>query len=1508
MIQFQDRRRSSWCTLPVLVLAMTVCILAPVSAAEHVINSADSIQAAINSAADGDTILLNSGTYSQYDISVTKNITIGANTAAGANAANTFIDAGNAGRIFSVTGGYNLTVDSLTLQNGQAPKGTPASYAEPGGNGGSGGCIFSDGLVTVTSSIIRDCHAGKGGDGYPGPNEMDAGTVGGDGGNGGAIYTSDEAVIDATTITRCYAGDGGAYGTYFAGTGAKGGDGGALYAMNFLTVTSSTISDCRAGNAGTSPADGGPGGNGGGIRTANYTYPISSMTMRFTTITNCSAGKAGDAGANYEDGGSGGGGGGIYSSWPTTITSSTITKCNATPTGTIRIPVSDSAASNGMGGGYMGWNYGGTLTLENSTLTGNWAPKGGGFASDGQDELRVTSSNISYNSASEWGAIYYWGSGTVYVDSSTLVGNTGGGIYTYVGQLQMNRFYNNQGMAVKTAYAGEIDAKNNWWGFNSGSLGNTSTNVTYSPWLMLCATASLNEIPLGEGTMIRPNLTFNSAGEDTSSIGFLPAGTPISYTVTGGGLFLPSAGNLTNGVNTSVFRPSITGTSTANSLVDGQSVGISIFVPVNARFTGAPSSGAAPLAVQFNDTSDCTAPLTWNWSFGDGAWFNTSDILQRNATHTYSDPGTFSVSLTVASAEDSNTTAEAGFITTRIPPPSVSRINPATGVNSTTIGIANLTGTYFNTTVLTTTVRLNRTGYADIPATAVTVLDSTNITCTFDLTHQPAGSWNVVVKNPDLQEGMLAGAFEIQTPSPAVSGITPSLGSNSTTVAVTDLAGTGFWPGALTTTVKLNGTGYPDIAATSVQVPSATKITCSINLTDQRIGLRNVVVTNPDGKTAVLANAFEVKPPVPTITGVAPSGGLVTGGTFVTITGRGFTNASSVMFGTTATSAYTVNSDTEINATSPAHAAGTVDILITTDGGTNPAGAPDRFIYAYVAAPVADFSGTPLEGQAPLTVTFTDRSTNDPATWQWSFGDGNTSIVQSPTHTFTKSGAYTISLNATNDLGGTTKTRTGYVTVTATTQNTDPVVDGITYGTSGGNQTAVVNLTQVKGTVTQPDQNSVVIQNPEAGWSEMTLVSTGPVTNTGGNLNLSDISEVVMTTEPVTATLNQSTIGTVSVQITIPMTQVPTGLSIQQTIYEGANQEARNAFQLAATSSNLNVDAVAYTVEIRNSAPFNANLTGASNPVTLTMSVNHAWVVANGGTDAIRIIRSAEDGTKEVLATRFVSYDPATGKDSFEGTSIKGLSVFGIAAVSGLSSSAVFVSGGDADPDTPATAPVTTVRANVGGNSGIKSVSATGAGISGLIVTGITRTGLGTGIPAAPGTVYQYISLTPARYTTITAAEIAFTVPTAWLNEHGFTPQDIILSHYTNGVWMNLPTTVGTTKDGQVSFTAASPSFSLFAISGVHNDGGINATEPVTTAAIRETDTPATPAATTRAPVAAVKTTTMAPAEPAPPSATFPLMTVALIGAGTIVLVGSGWYIRRWWRRRQNPALFREYD
>ncbi|MEW5924263.1 MAG: PKD domain-containing protein, partial [Candidatus Zixiibacteriota bacterium] len=91
----------------------------------------------------------------------------------------------------------------------------------------------------------------------------------------------------------------------------------------------------------------------------------------------------------------------------------------------------------------------------------------------------------------------------------------------------------------------------------------------------------------------------------------------------------------------------------------------------------------------------------------------------------------------------------------------------------------------------------------------------------------------------------------------------------------------------------------------------------------------------------------------------------------------------------------------------------------------------DINVVSYEVPPVADFSGNPTSGTVPLTVNFTDLSTNNPTSWSWTFGDGGTSTAQNPSHTYNSEGTYTVSLTATNAYGYDTETKTGYITVNA---------------------------------------------------------------------------------------------------------------------------------------------------------------------------------------------------------------------------------------------------------------------------------------------------------------------------------------------------------------------------------------------------------------------------------------------------------------------------------------------
>jgi len=73
--------------------------------------------------------------------------------------------------------------------------------------------------------------------------------------------------------------------------------------------------------------------------------------------------------------------------------------------------------------------------------------------------------------------------------------------------------------------------------------------------------------------------------------------------------------------------------------------------------------------------------------------------------------------------------------------------------------------------------------------------------------------------------------------------------------------------------------------------------------------------------------------PAATVTAISPISGSANGGTAVTITGTGFLSGASVKLGGAAATGVTVVSSTSISATTPAHAAGTVDVVVTnTDG------------------------------------------------------------------------------------------------------------------------------------------------------------------------------------------------------------------------------------------------------------------------------------------------------------------------------------------------------------------------------------------------------------------------------------------------------------------------------------------------------------------------------------------------------------------------------------------------
>ena len=193
-------------------------------------------------------------------------------------------------------------------------------------------------------------------------------------------------------------------------------------------------------------------------------------------------------------------------------------------------------------------------------------------------------------------------------------------------------------------------------------------------------------------------------------------------------------------------------------------------------------------------------------------------------------------------------------------------------------------------------------------------------------------------------------------------------------------------PAAGGTTVTIRGEGltgankvlFGTVPAKSFTVNSATQITA---LSPAGSGTVDVTVTTPGGPSATsTADQFTyvyvpAPAPVPFIKSISPTLGPVTGGTKVTITGTDLTGANKVLFGTVPAKSFTRVSATQVTAVSPA-GSGTVDVRVTTPGGTSETSNADRFTYVYVPAPVPfikSISPTlgPVTGGTKVTITGT---------------------------------------------------------------------------------------------------------------------------------------------------------------------------------------------------------------------------------------------------------------------------------------------------------------------------------------------------------------------------------------------------------------------------------------------------------------------------------------------------------------------------------------------------------
>jgi uncharacterized repeat protein (TIGR01451 family) len=232
----------------------------------------------------------------------------------------------------------------------------------------------------------------------------------------------------------------------------------------------------------------------------------------------------------------------------------------------------------------------------------------------------------------------------------------------------------------------------------------------------------------------------------------------------------------------------------------------------------------------------------------------------------------------------------------------------------------------------------------------------------------------------------------------------------------------------LTATVLVSPTGTVTPAAT-VFLPLITKLAAH-----SPVGVPTLIIAKTAPATATMGAPITYTLRITNI-GLAPATNLVitdaipSGASFVSggnaVSGGVVSWTLPTLAGGTATQmSFVVTATTTISNS---------DYRVSASGGISATGAMP-VVTVVLPSPEADFSADPQTGLIPLTVTFNNNS-REATSFQWRFGNGITSTLINPTHTYTQIGVYTVTLNAYGPAGSATAT----TVITAT----DEAINGL---------------------------------------------------------------------------------------------------------------------------------------------------------------------------------------------------------------------------------------------------------------------------------------------------------------------------------------------------------------------------------------------------------------------------------------------------------------------------------
>lgn len=223
-------------------------------------------------------------------------------------------------------------------------------------------------------------------------------------------------------------------------------------------------------------------------------------------------------------------------------------------------------------------------------------------------------------------------------------------------------------------------------------------------------------------------------------------------------------------------------------------------------------------------------------------------------------------------------------------------------------------------------------------------------------------------KNGTASNGTISGGgytgtwtYSGRTVVPTITTVSPANGTTAGNTAVT-ITGENF-TGVTAVTFGGSAATLGTITATSIACTTPARTTA---------GPVDVVVTAPGGSATKTGGYTYTVPTAVSITALDPNTGLTTGGRTVTISGTGLTGTSAITFGGTAATNITVVNATRVTCTTPARAAGTVDVVLTaTAGSTTSTGGFTYLPPAPTISSVNPATGD-IAGGATVTLTGTN--------------------------------------------------------------------------------------------------------------------------------------------------------------------------------------------------------------------------------------------------------------------------------------------------------------------------------------------------------------------------------------------------------------------------------------------------------------------------------------------------------------------------------------------------------